>query len=58
MQSQANDRDQNELQNLKNNYEDQLKHLQEWNDLLKQKLEEAQGLNLKNVEKITTLEKQ
>ena len=58
MQSQANDRDQNELQNLKNNYEDQLKHLQEQNDLLKQNLEEAQGLNVKHVENITTLEQQ
>ena len=46
------------MHKLKNNYEDQLKHLQENNDLLKQNPEEAQGLNVKHVENITTLEQQ
>ena len=57
-QYQANEHHKNELQNLKNNYEDQLKHLQEKNDLLKQNLEETPGPNVKHVEKITTLEQQ
>ena len=49
---------QNEMQDLKNNYEDQLNKLQEKNDLLKQNIEESQGINVKHAENIAAIEQQ
>ena len=46
------------MQGLKNSYEDQLKRLQENNDLLKQNIEKTQGLNVKHVENSVSLEQQ
>ena len=39
-------------------YEDQIKQLQDHNRLLKRKLEESQGVNVKQMETITTWEQQ
>ena len=44
------------MQELKDGYEDQINQLQEKNDLLKWNIEESQGINVKRVENITSLE--
>ena len=46
------------MQDLKNRQKDQLKQLQEKNDLLKQEIRETKGLNVKHGENIADLENQ
>ena len=54
-QAQENAQHQHELQDLKNEYEEKLKQIQEHNDLLKKQLEEAKGVNDEHTQNISTL---
>ena len=55
-QAHANIHHQQELQDLRNEYEEKLRQLQDQNNLLKQQLEEEKGVNDEHIQKITTLE--
>ena len=57
-QAQENAQHQQELQDLRNEYEEKLRQIQDQNNLLKKQLEEEKGVNDEKTNNIATLEDQ